>query len=66
MLKEEKERWQVCVTKRLFRCKRNNRNMYRVQGGKFHLCRGGCIMKKIPLATPTMHGEEQKYIQEAF
>lgn len=23
-------------------------------------------MKKIPLATPTMHGEEQKYIQEAF
>lgn len=24
------------------------------------------LMKKIPLATPTMHGEEQKYIQEAF
>ncbi len=23
-------------------------------------------MKKIPLATPTMHGEEQKYIQETF
>lgn len=23
-------------------------------------------MKKIPLAAPTMHGEEQKYIQEAF
>lgn len=23
-------------------------------------------MKKIPLATPTMHGEEQEYIQEAF
>lgn len=23
-------------------------------------------MKKIPLATPTMHGEEQRYIQEAF
>ena len=23
-------------------------------------------MKNIPLATPTMHGEEQRYIQEAF
>ena len=23
-------------------------------------------MKKILLATPTMHGEEQQYIQEAF
>lgn len=27
---------------------------------------GGNEMKKILLATPTMHGEEQQYIQEAF
>lgn len=28
--------------------------------------RGGRIMKKIPLATPTMHTGEQQYIQKAF
>lgn len=40
--------------------------MFRIQSARVVLYRGGRVMKKIPLATPTMHTEEQQYIQKAF